>query len=784
MKRYTIGKLCLSALLLMGILVCRQQFMRDRQYVTSGSGMESVGCRVETEDRVGEKPPEGEIIARGTVHKIEEKIDAYQQKQTLVILHSVTFCNKEIQEKQDKQNKSSNQGKPDNQGSSANQGSSDNQGGSEVKAEGILCYLQEGEELPLYGQQIVVRGEAQAFRVKRNPGGFHEALYYKSQGIDFALEKCCILKRGKSFHRFRQKMYELKVYFSKKLQEVCGEDAALMQSVFLGDKGQLSKELKNSYQEGGISHILAISGLHISFLGVGLYKLLKKVHVPMQMSAVISGMVLYGYVVMTGESASAVRAMLMFLLQLGADICQRTYERKTALALAACIQIFQQPYLFFQSGFWLSYGAVFGLEFVAPILQECWQGAVGELLSGGAAVTVVTLPILLNTYFEFPIGSLLLNFLVIPLMGIVMAGGIAALMTGCIMLPLGRALFLPVHIILLFFQGCCGVSGAIPGNMWTVGKPEIWQLILYGSLLLFFIYMGNKRKESMTSFYCMFALAAGVWILTGRCRIKDMVTMIDVGQGDCSVIQSRQGEAFLIDGGSTSESKLWEYTLQPYFKAMGIREIESIFLTHMDADHISGIQEMLAEEDINERIRIKALVLPKLVQPDHTYDELVNLAMQYGCKIYLMERGDCMGIGGFQLLCLHPEEGYRYADKNEASLVLYVKKKAFSALFMGDVDGNAEVEFAKKYPSRLSEIDLLKVGHHGAKNSCGEDFLSAVSASYAVISCGENNSYGHPHPETLARLSGDGTMIFRTPACGAVQIEIGEDVKVSGFLGN
>lgn len=698
------------------------------------------------------------VIASGVVDWIEEKENGFAQRQLILSLHSVTFCNGTI---------------PNEKNQIASESSR-----RKERVEGILCYLKAGEETPLIGERIVVAGEAESFQRQRNPGGFDAALYYQTKGLLFYLQKGEIVKRGGQHAGYRQALFWCRQYLLQKLEEICGEDSAVMQAMLLGNKAFLEDDIKKLYQKGGISHILAISGLHISFLGMGLYRLLKKLRFAVPAAAGLSGGILASYVIMTGCSASACRAGMMFLFGIAADTLGRSYERMTALSVSALVLAAWRPLVLYQSGFLLSYGAILGLELIHPILAGLWENRVCRLFSAGISISVITLPVILSTFYELPVYSFFLNLLVIPLMSVVMALGLTALLAGLFFVPLGKLVFFPVHLILLVFQACCRLISFLPGHMWITGEPSPVRIVLYCMLIALFCLIGKY----MTKPCALLILSSAVWILTNPLWIGDTVTMLDVGQGDGIVIRSREGTAVLIDGGSTSEKNLAEYTLLPYLKSQGIRKLQYVFLTHMDADHISGVEELIQNGRM-EQIRIGTLVLPALLEPDETYLRVAAEAQEAGISVCVMGAGDGLQAGSLKFYCLHPDRETVYSDRNEASLVLYLEKGEFSALFTGDLDGDAEEAFAETYLPPYGEITLLKAGHHGSEASCGRLLLEKCSPAVTLVSCGEKNSYGHPDHETLNRIQESGSRVYVTKDTGAVRVWIGkEKIKIETWL--
>lgn len=724
MRRYTLCKCCLGVLLLLFLLV-------------------RTGC-LPWDDPV---IPGGPVTVYGTVTRMEARENDSHQRQIILSLCSVTFCSGTFPKENNQKNESGAR--------------------NPEYAEGIVCYLADGEQVPLCGERVVLSGKAEPFRARRNPGGFHAAAYYRAHGALFVLKQAVILRRGNTYNGYGQFLLRCREYMAEKLEAVCGEDAGIMQAILLGDKAFLPEEVKKLYQKGGISHILAISGLHISFLGVGLYQSLKKLRLPVAAAGSCTGLVLFSYVLMTGGSPSSWRAATMFFLSIMAQVSGRSYERLTALSVSALLLAVRQPLLLEQSGFLLSYGAILGLALICPLLEQLWQGRLIRLFLAGISITVVTLPIHLLFFYEFPIYSFFLNLLVIPLMGLVMALGLLALLAGILFLPMGKLLFFPVHLLLRLFALGCSFTDRLPGNLWLTGEPAPAQILMYYSLVLLFCLLGKYAAKISALLF----LAGGVWILSTSFNVWDTVTILDVGQGDSILLRSRDGGAILVDCGSTSEQNLAEYTLLPCLKSQGIDSLDAVFLTHMDADHISGVMELLQDEETGSIT--KKLILPAIGNPDEAYRELVFAARRAEIPIYTIGAGACLEKDGFSIQCLHPRPGGIYADRNAGSLVLYIQKDRFSALLTGDLDGAAEkglVDDLMQTSILSKPITLLKAGHHGSGNACGTPLLSLCTPQITVISCGEKNRYGHPDKGTLERIKAAGSNIYITKDTGAVRI--------------
>ena len=245
--------------------------------------------------------------------------------------------------------------------------------------------------------------------------------------------------------------------------------------------------------------------------------------------------------------------------------------------------------------------------------------------------------------------------------------------------------------------------------------------------------------------------------------------MLDIGQGSCNLIKT-QNTVIVVDCGSTDVKDVARYRVIPCLNSKGIGRIDYAIVTHSDADHISGFEEII-KEGRNCGLIIKKLVLPHIRHPDENYRRLEKLAKNSGVKVMYMERGNVISSGRLKLKCLHPSEDFEWNDVNEYSIVLDLRYGNFSALLTGDVTGNGEDEVEKCINS---EYTILEVAHHGSRFSTEESFLKRVRPKYSLISCGVNNSYGHPHKETIDRLEKYGTKINVTAGGGAI------DVKTDG----
>lgn len=649
--------------------------------------------------------------------------------------------------------------------------------------EGILCYMEDVDTPPM-GSLVVMRGEYRAFMHATNPGEFDAADYYRITGQQGRVMKCRCTAVSGAYDVFKENMHGLKEYLSL-LLEVCydEEDASVMKAMLLGEKGTLDAELKELYQQNGIIHILAISGLHLSIIGMGCHKILKRIRLPITVNIILTVGLMYCYGTMTGMGISMLRAYIMFAIHLCAGLVGRTYDLLTAVTVAAVTVLIQQPLYIQHSGFLFSFGAICGIGIFLPAVEENLFGSAKteKIILSGAAVSISTLPVYLSFYYEFPPYSVLLNLIVIPCMTFVLLCGLLGLGLAALLLPLGEAASYPVHLLLAFYEKCCDICLRLPDSRWITGCPQTWQIILFLGVLAALVALNHRLPK----LYFWQGVLCALLALTIRLPQGLQITMVDVGQGDCIYLTEDSGVHLLVDGGSSDKSKVGDYQIMPYLKHEGVSYLDAVVVTHPDSDHISGIR-MLLNEIKTSGISIGILYLPDVGDAGRNegYHELENLAEDAGVAVRYIGAGDVLKCGEIMLTCIHPEKGWDTTDINAYSTVLNLTYKNFTALFTGDLEGEGEKRVVEIMEDiGLHNVTVLKVAHHGSESSTGEAFLQMAAPKIALISSGRNNRYGHPHEELLKRLEKHGCLICRTQESGAVTVRVrGGKVRVEEYL--
>ncbi|MDO4306509.1 MAG: DNA internalization-related competence protein ComEC/Rec2 [Eubacteriales bacterium] len=660
-----------------------------------------------------------------------------------------------------------------------------------VSIENVRVFLKKekgkaNEKIPA-GTLLKVSGRLVRVPETRNPGEFDSRQYYGCRHIYYFMKDGVIQDRSDSYSAYLQGLVEVREHFARIFEGAAGGDAPVFEAMVLGVKGELEEEVKMRYQMAGIIHILAISGMHISLLGAGLNRLLKRAGLGIFLSGMISLVFMIQYGMMTGGSVSAMRAVCMFLMATGAELLGRCYDGMTALAVSALILLLNSPANLYSSGFLLSFGAVCGLG-AAPVLCRLVgsKNRIINALLSSAAVQLMTLPVMLYFYGEVSLAGILLNLAVLPTVGAVLASGVAGGLAGLASLKAAGVVIIPGRAMLFLYDKLCILAGKLPWCTWIGGRPELWQIGLYYGLLFLAFLFGKKAGELQALYRrkaAMFAavlIFAGIFCLGWHHREGLTITCLDVGQGDGIVLETSDGHQFLIDGGSSSKSGVGQYQILPYLKSRGIHCLDAILVSHTDEDHISGIRELLTFMGRGlTGVRAERLILPEWEEKSEAYRELEKLAREAGIAVLQGKRGDVLLAGKLEVKLLAPEKDSPGIDVNEEGMVLEVRYGGFTGLFTGDIG----METEKELLPLLSDVDFLKVAHHGSRYSSGKEFLEKVKAEVGVISCSAANTYGHPAAETVERLEKSGCRPEYTMESGAVIYWTdGENWTVEGWL--
>ncbi len=668
----------------------------------------------------------------------------------------------------------------------------------------ITVWFPEDTDLKI-GQTVSFEGKLSFYDCASNPGQFDYRKYNISKGNLFLIKDGKLLGKSREYSRIGTFLFDLRQAGEKIYEShLTDRDASVMKAMVFGNKNDLDEDTKELFQRNGIAHILAISGLHISFFGMSLFLLLKKTPLPTVLNVILAGGTIVVYALMVGLQPSVIRAGGMLIIYMISKLCKRTYDMATALSCLAVVLLAFNCNAIYDSGFRLSFMAVFGVVaykegFCRNIVRPpSFLNAFGISLS----ISLTTLPTIMSTYYQVPAYSVFLNLIVIPLMSLLLGAAVFMLIFAEFMLLIPAPFSIPaetvvsllsklIALILYGYRYICGFFEITGFGRVKVGAPKAWQTLIYYLLLLAFFFLPWKDiKDKFLPQGRWFGYGPAVafamlalFIISIRPAGGYRVYMLDVGQGDCMVIRSKGSNVYIIDCGSSSVKNVGSKRLIPFLNYMGVEDVEGVFVTHPDSDHMNGVEDLL-KEGADNMIRVKRLILFDGFRESKEYDKLLYLADVAGTDIVWVHSGFELKDGKTDFSVLYPFAGYNPVDPNNASLVMKVNLGDFSMLTTGDVEAEGEEVIVSKYEKKIDlKVNLLKAAHHGSSSSSSRELLELVAADVAIISAGKDNPYGHPHKEVLDRLKEEGCDIYRTDLQGCLTvIPMAKKIRVMTYI--
>ncbi|WP_010531051.1 DNA internalization-related competence protein ComEC/Rec2 [Lentibacillus jeotgali] len=639
----------------------------------------------------------------------------------------------------------------------------------------LIVYFTDGSEGHhdlRYGATCTIYGKPEIPDGASNPGQFDYQKYLLGQGITYQIIIGSLKDLECSGSSFLSNIYQLRAGLIQFVQnQISPETAGWLNALVLGDDTQINDETTELFQRWSLSHILAISGLHVGLL-VGLcYFLLVKMNILTKEKAqwaVIFFLPLYALI--AGGEPSVLRASAMVLLFMIANKINWKFSVTDVLSIVFITLILWNPYILYHIGFQLSFAVTLGL-----LLSKKWLAqsniAFFAVLKISFVSQMIILPLQVEYFFTFQPLSILLNLIVVPYFTMF----VIPLMF-FILLVFPFAGFLVSYIDQLFvtthelFMQMIHVIDQVLYFPWVIGSFPLTGALGYYVLFLIFMSRIETRRHNQAFLYgCYLTLLLITITLRPYFSPAGIVTMLDIGQGDAIVIELPYREGvILIDAGAemsfennTVNDDVFKQIIRPYLYSRGISEVDAVFISHEDIDHMGSVQYIIENDMVN------AVIVSEYYQFS---DQLSAALSGHGTEIIRSSPGESITIGEQKFRVLAPIRDK--ASTNENSLVLYTMMGGRTWLFTGDIGSETERELINVYPELRA--DVLKIAHHGSSTSTDQQFLEIIQPVYGLISAGENNMYGHPHNIVLDKLARENVRTIRTDESGAIQYYFNE----------
>lgn len=647
----------------------------------------------------------------------------------------------------------------------------------------IRAFLETDEELRI-GQHITVSGRLIKPEGLRNEGGFNQFQHFAARNIQYRMNATLVSTGGTTItirgitNRFKNRLIE--IYESS----LPPSESGIIIAMLLGDRTGIDERIAELYRVGGIYHILAISGLHITAIAFLLDFLLKK-----QLGTVNSGIatliILCFYAVFTGLAISTMRAVIMFGVHVIGRVLWRKNDLLSSTALAACILLIMNPFNLWDGGFLLSFSSVFGIGFGANTIRQTMYSLPKESLAAKAvkrtrffsdgipaslAVTLFNTPIVASVFYQVPIYGIIANLIIVPTVIFVLIGGIIVGIAGFISIHLSSFLGGALFFIFQFYEFICVTIERLPFAMFITGRVPLHYILLWyvmsASVLMFLkSSRDNRRFYVRCTLGAILALVIAFGIDGINSRNSNYVVKLDVGQGDSIVIRNN-GITFLVDGGDPWNAN----EILSHMRSKRIGKIDGVFVTHPDSDHIGGIIPLIG------RINIGSIYMPPNVGAIAELEiELIERAEMFGVPVVTLTSGDKVLFPGGEIVCLHPTPNFS-SNRNANSLVLMYETLGIRFLLTGDIGIEEERRILRDFDCISSHV--LNLAHHGSAFSNSEQFLLEVSPEIAFVGTGRRNPHGHPSGRVVQLLYEMDIPLFNTAETGQITFYISRDSDI------
>lgn len=648
----------------------------------------------------------------------------------------------------------------------------------------VLVRFWRMDVLPNYGDRLTITGKLRAPRGERNPGDFDYQKYLAADGIYGIMDISHYESiQWHSVEKARWANHPIQAMKRRFYQTLCqlheGKSRALITALLLGERGEISLELKTAFMRGGVIHALAISGLHIGYIGLIFFTLfsLLRFGYSARVIAVIASVFGYGFLV--GFQPPIFRASLMMALFLFGRLLQRRTDFLNIISMAAVVILLINPQELFQASFQLSFAAILSIVYIYQRLKILLEKSqlfltfsstkIGGWIAGLFLVTISaqigTLPIVLYYFHLFSISAFLLNLIVIPLVGVIIALGLATLAFSLVSMSLASLYAQANAGCLLFLTNLIEKAATIKFSAIEVGTIGVVTVAVYYLFLGLLLHLQQRPFRRALVFSLLLGLMAFSWEpLIDRGRWLQVI-FFDVGQGDAALVRFPDGKNLLIDAGPQSEEMdAGARFIVPYLKRERIHRLDAVVLSHSDNDHIGGMASVLRNIRVGQVIDNGQFQASSICSTYQFVIDSLHLCRQRGHAFQRLPGFEDRGV-----FILHPSQRFmaKYPDDiNNNSIVLKIVYGQRSFLFAGDIGELAESHLLV-YGHAL-HADVLKVPHHGSRTSSSLAWLHRIQPEYAVISLGRDNKFNFPSSTVLKRLRDLGVHISRTDDRGAV----------------
>ena len=637
-----------------------------------------------------------------------------------------------------------------------------------------------------YGNEIVITGKYNEPDGRRNYKGFNYKEYLKTKEI-YGIIECeseVQVVKNKNLNFIQLAINNLSIKIKQNLDKILLKDTKdLAVGILLGVSSDIDSEVKQNFRDCNLSHMLAISGSHLTYLILGLNLLLNKKILGIRKCKVITIIIIIIFMLIVNMSSSIVRAGICTIISILGTLIYRKSDSYTAIAISLLFSLIKNPFSLFNIGLQLSYLATLGIIIFYTMLSKIkisegkLKKYIIENIISTLSANILILPITTYYFNTIPTNFLLSNLVAGPVLGISLIFELITVFISFISIKLAQIPGAVVNVCLILLTKITKIISKIPNI--TVVTPKIASVILiYIIILNVWLYTNKKNIYKNLKISRLLCILIIIILIINFLNIERTMRIyfIDVGQGDSSLICTPTGKNILIDGGGSRTPEKYdvgEKVLLPYLLDRRIKKLDYIIISHFDADHAQGIEAVI------DKIKVKNIVVSRQASQSVEYDKIIKMCKEKKIKIIDVKRGEKIVIDKYAYFdILHPGDtllddgkGGLNANAIVAKLNYKMDNKLFTVLFTGDIEYDAEQELVKEYGNKLKS-DILKVAHHGSKTSSSQEFINLVKPEIALIGVGKDNTFGHPNYGVIEKLKKIKAKIYRTDLDGEIIIKM------------
>ncbi len=641
----------------------------------------------------------------------------------------------------------------------------------------ILINIKMSQNIPSikYGDSLYIEGEFKQPEEARNYKGYNYKQYLKTKKIigTVELEKAKILKssNGSFIHNIQK-------YIKDTINgTLTDKEGNLLLAILLGDKDKLSEDIQESFKTSNLSHMLAVSGAHVSYIILGLTYVLQNSIIGKKNEKIVCIIFLLFFMAITNFTPSVTRACIMAVLTLFSGIIYRKSDVYTNISVAALITLIFNPYNLLDLGFQLSYGGTIGIIiFIKRIQEKKSNSKVINYIKQMALVSIyaniIIIPIMMYHFNTVSFTFIISNIMASPILGIIVITGFLFIIASITVKPLTRLIAIFIKPILSILIKISQICSKLPFSNILVVTPYMFNVISYYAIILYCIKSkkNNKCKIIICLLIVLILINFIIYIFPQKLRIF----FIDVGQGDSTLIITPDKKTVLIDGGGSDSFDVGEKVLLPYLLDRRILKIDYVLISHFDTDHCGGILTIM------EKVKVKNIIISEQAEHSENYERFKKLMIHKKIRLIEVKKGDKIKIGRYsEFKILFPTSRLLSENPlNNNSIVAQFNYNNFKMLFTGDIEKLAEQQILKAEKAEI-RADILKVAHHGSKTSSIPEFIKAVKPKIALIGVGKNNTFGHPNQQTIKNLENIKCRIYRTDLQGEIIIKIDQKGRMN-----